>query len=168
MSEFNNLKKFKIRNYENKDLNNLVRIFIKFQIKNDLDYYSNIKKNSSEAFYIPYLAEEIKKLTRTCEIILEDSDLNKVIAAAFFKKIEEGNIQLMLAFKDESYIYNAKFKQALEKTFNEVKINNPKCSIIATLGNRKKYKKYINFLKRIFKIKVISELQFNKILVLFK
>ena len=168
MKKYKQLQNTSVRLYKHGDFKEVFDIFVKFQKDAKIGTYYNTTKGHSDIFVIMYLIEELKKLIQKSEhsYVGIDNETGKIWGFACFTKsvIRKNSIDLQLTFKDPDYYFNRVVKGALLLTFKKVRKEG---RIFAALGPREKFNKYIDFVKRIFKIKVIGQDNFNRIYVEF-
>lgn len=173
MKNYIDLKSCSYRHYNPKeDYQSIVKIFIEFQEKNKIKQIYSLAEGQSPMMKILYFKAELKKLLDKCthRYVAIDDDTGKIFGAAIAEEmIKDGEkvIILQFAFKDPKYIFNRKIKFLLAKGMITERKKHGWVKIIAVLGDREKFKKYIEFVKRMFKIKVVGIDQFKRHMVEF-
>jgi hypothetical protein len=156
------------RKYTSKDFEDVFKLFLKFQAKAKLSQHHSICKDQKPIFFLPYLNGELKKIIKDHKYhyVGIDTDTNTIIAYACFhdSSLAEEAVDLILVFKDETIPYNKFLKYLLLLTMhNEF----PNKRIFACLNKRDKYDKYVNFMKKCFKINVMRKDQFDRVYIEF-
>jgi len=163
-----NVENISYRKYKHSDFEKVFKIFVEFQAKAKIRYYHNISKDQQLLFSLPYLARELKNLTtkHKYNYVGVNKENGDIIAYACFDEsvIIEGHIDLVLVFKDEKIPFNKLLKflilLVMKKEF-------PNKRIFAALGQRDRFDKYLNFVKRVFKANVMSRDAFGNVYVEF-
>lgn len=163
-----NVENISYRKYESEDFEEVFKLFLKFQGKAKLSQHYSICKDQKPVFFLPYLKGELKKLIKTHKYhyVGINTKINTIIGYTCFddSHIIEDGIDLILVFKDEAIPYNRVFKYLLLlKMHNEF----PNKRIFACLNKRDRYDKYVNFMKKSFKINIMQKDQFDRVYIEF-
>jgi len=155
MRKYKQLKRGSVRPYENDDFKQVFDLFLKFQDKAKIGAYYNITKGQSEQMIALYLFEEFKRLIKKSEhvYVAIDEETKEIFGFGAFTEgiYATDSLDLQLVFKDPDYIFNKAIKYLLLLTFKKIKKNK---KVYAILGARDKFEKYVEFVKRHFKVKV--------------
>ena len=158
------LKNISYRKYEPKDFDKLFELFLKFQSKVKLTQYDNLGKNQSIQFFLPYLVGELKKLLKDHKyhFVLKNNENNEIIGYACLDDsiIMDGQIDLILLFKDENITYAKIFKYIL---FLGLKKEFEGKRIFAVLTQRDRFNTYFEFIKRVIPVYVMRKDSFGKV-----
>jgi hypothetical protein len=163
-----NLKNISYRKYQPKDFEKIFKLFVKFQHKAKLSHYETLTKDQGPLFSMPYFVEELKKLLRDHKYhyVGINEDNGKIFGYCCLDDsvIKDGQIDVILVFKDESATYKTLYRdflmQGIRKEF-------PNKRIFAVLGKRDKFDKYIRFIKRVVKINVMNVDGFGRVFIEF-
>ena len=125
-------------------------------------------KGYNDIFRARYLITEFGDIIRKNPykyVGLDEND--KIIGFACFKDSEtfKNEIELVLVFKDEQFSYH-RFLGSLVKSCFKKEFSGKR--IFATLNQRAKFEKYLNFLKKRFNAKVLNKDSFGNVYVEFK
>lgn len=158
MKKYKQLKEGFVRPYHKDDFKEVFALFLKFQDKAKIGTYYNITKGQSEQMIALYLFEEFKRLIKKSQhtyVAIDEKTKNIFAFGAFTEGVyAKDSLDLQLVFKDPDYIFNRTIKYLLILTFKKIKKNK---KIYAVLGARDKFEKYVEFVKRYFKVKVHSK-----------
>lgn len=168
MKNYIDLKIASYREYKAGDFAKVFEIFLVFQEKAKIGTYHNLTKGQSEQFVSMFLFEEFKKLVNRSKYkyVGINEETGEIFGFACFTQgiITEKSVDLQLVFKHPNYIFNRKMKYLLMLIFKKIKKNN---RIYTILGDRKKFDKYVEFVKRVFKIKVHQIDTFGRVYIEF-
>lgn len=168
MKNYIDLKSASCREYKREDFAKVFEIFLVFQEKAKIGTYSNLTKGQSEQFIAMFLFEEFKKLINRSKYkyVGIDDETGEIFGFACFTKglMTENSVDLQLVFKHPDYIFNRQMKYLLLLIFKKIKKNN---KIYTILGDRDKFDKYVEFVKRMFKIKVHQVDSFGRVYIEF-
>lgn len=162
------LKNISYRKYEPKDFESVFRLFIKFQTKAEVSLYHSLGKGQSDLFLHPYLSIELKKLIKNHKYhyVGINEENGQIIGYACFddSTVMDEGIDLILVFKDEGAHFGKLFKYLLllviKKEFSNKRV-------FAVLGKRDRFDTYVKFIKRVFKVHVMSKDDFGRVYVEF-
>lgn len=157
------------RKYKPSDLKDMKNIFLNFQEKAGVQYFSNIAKGESESFYRLYLLSECENLPKKYPYAYTVLVNEKPAAFLFFtqNKMSENSIELQFAFKDNNYLINTKAIKIFKDILSEIRKTLNKKKIYACLGKREKQKSYVKIVQRKFGAKIVTEDQFGRLIVEF-
>jgi hypothetical protein len=169
MKKYIKLKSVSYRSYKPQDFSDVFGIFLVFQKENKISQYHSISGGHSESFYVRFLFHEFKSLVSRCGkncYVGIDNETKKIFAFACFTEnvLAKNSLDLQLTFKHPKYILNRQIIWLFVSLLHKIKNNR---RILALLGNRAKFDKYVKLVKRIFKVKVIGKDDFNRYLVEF-
>lgn len=169
MKKYTKIDKLEYKEYKPEYFPEIFAIFYEFQKENKISMYETLCKNQSELMIAMYLTDELKQLTSKCnkKFVGYIPETGEIVAFALFSEnyFSKNCLELQFACKKNKYIYCKAFKECLFKCINNIR-NDRK--VVAVLGNRDKFKQYLNFIKRIIKIDVINEDQYQNTLIEIK
>jgi len=168
MKKYKQLKETSIRPYKPSDFKKVFKIFVEFQKDAKVGTYHNITKGHGEVFIVAFLAEELKKLIRRSKHnwVAIDTETGEIWGFGCLTEgtMKPNSLDLQVVFKDPNYIFNRIMKTTLVLFLK--KVANGK-RVFAALGQREKFQKYLDFVKKIFKVKVHGQDGFGKVIIEF-
>jgi hypothetical protein len=155
------LKEYSVVPYEDKHYEEVLEIFLDFQMQAKIGTFYNISNGQNEVFYKIYLIDEFKKILKNkYKFVGINKENEEIFGFACFSDRDSSKI-LDLCFKRNNYKFNLVIKNALVKSFDLL----GEGSIYAVLGNREKFDKYVNFVIRVLGVTNVKKMPLGKILV---
>jgi len=146
------------RKYQKKDFQQLLQILIDFQEKSGLRFFSSVENTS--IFYKENIKQKLLEKTKNCQIyVLLDQET--IVGAAFYLQGQQYNF-LDFMVKNPHYKYEPEMKDHLIESMKEIGF-----PIFAALDERKKFDKYVNFIKRKMNCKILGKDSMGKIMIKF-
>ena len=166
MKKYTKIQKLEYKEYKHKDFPDIFRIFYEFQKKNKISMYETLCKDQSELMVAMYLTEELRQLVSKCnkKFVAYIPETEEIVGFALFSEnyFSKNCLELQFACKKNKYIYCKTFKDCLFKCIYNIRDDR---KVVAVLGNRDKFNKYLNFIKRIMKINVINQDQYQNTVI---
>lgn len=166
MKKYTKIEKLEYREYKHSDFKDVFSIFCQFQANSPIDSHRNVCEGASETFKHMYLLSEFEKTINKCnkKYIGFIPETGEIIGFAIFSEnyYSKNCLELQLACKKPKYIFTKCMKDALFSVINEIKGDR---KVVTVLGGRYKFEKYMKFIKRIIKIKIIKVDQFKNTMV---
>jgi hypothetical protein len=146
-------------------------IFLEFQKKAEVGYWSNIAKGQNQEFYSRFLVQEFNQMLKKFPIKYTMLDHNdNPFGFMFFTKniLAERSLDLQFGFKRSDYFLNSEmikiFKNILENARLEHNIDN----VYACLMERKNQEKYNKTVLNVLGAKIINKDAFGRPLIKFE
>ena len=169
MKKYTKINKLEYKEYKPEYFAEIFAIFWEFQKKDKISMYENLCKNQSDLMIAMYLTEELKQLCSKCskKFVAFLPETNEIVGFAFFSEnyFSKNCLELQFACKKPKYIYCKAFRDCLFECIYNIRDDK---KVVAVLGKREKFNKYLNFIKRIMNIDIINVDQYENTLVEIK